>query len=122
MKHTNLERKLLVFCTGKIHGNLATLTSVSNAQKSGALHNIPIGRRESASLFPHLAGSVLFRNNATKSLWERLFDNFRSDIYHPRMWVGNVFGHVCLSVCLCVCLSVILSVQAITFEPLDIET
>ena len=26
--------------------------------------------------------------------------------YHPRMRVGNVFGHVCLSVCLCVCLSV----------------
>ena len=42
------------------------------------------------------------------------------------MRVGNVFGHVCLSVCLCVCLSVclsvFLSVQAITFEPLDIET
>ena len=34
------------------------------------------------------------------------------------MQVGNVFGHVCL----CVCLSVFLSVQAITFEPLDIET
>ena len=30
------------------------------------------------------------------------------------MRVGNVFGPVCLSVCL--------SVQAITFEPLDIET
>ena len=28
--------------------------------------------------------------------------------YHPRMRVGNVFSHVCLSVCL--------SVQAITFE------
>ena len=46
--------------------------------------------------------------------------------YHPRMWVGNVFGRVCLcvcvSVCLCVCVSVFLSVQAITFEPLDIET
>ena len=50
------------------------------------------------------------------------------------MWVGNVFGHVCVSVCLsiclcvcvsvylCVCLSVFLSVQAITFELLDIET
>ena len=36
------------------------------------------------------------------------FDN------HPCMWVGNVFGHVCLSVCL--------SVQVITFEPLVIET
>ena len=35
------------------------------------------------------------------------------------MWVGNVFGHVCLSVSVCV--SVFLSVQAITFEPLDIE-
>ena len=34
--------------------------------------------------------------------------------YHPRMRVGNVFGHVCVSVCL--------SVQAITFESLDIET
>ena len=30
------------------------------------------------------------------------------------MWVGSVFSHVCLSV--------FLSVQAITFEPLDIET
>ena len=29
---------------------------------------------------------------------------------------------VCVSVCLCVCLSVFLSVQAITYEPLDIET
>ena len=38
------------------------------------------------------------------------------------MWVGNVFGHVCLCVCLFVCLSVFLSVQPITFEPLDIET
>ena len=38
--------------------------------------------------------------------------------YHPRMWVGNVFGHVCLSVCL----SVFLSIQAITFEPLNIQT
>ena len=38
--------------------------------------------------------------------------------YHPRMRVGNVFGHVCLSVCV----SVFLSVQAITFEPLNIET
>ena len=42
------------------------------------------------------------------------------------MQLGNVFGHVCLSVylcvCLSVCLSVFLSVQAITFEPLDIET
>ena len=42
------------------------------------------------------------------------------------MWVGNVYGHVCVSVrvsvCLSVCLSVFLSVQAITFEPLNIET
>ena len=30
--------------------------------------------------------------------------------YHPRMWVGNVFSHVCLSVCLSVCVSVCLSV------------
>ena len=52
--------------------------------------------------------------------------------YHPRMWVGNVFSHVCLTVCVClcvclcvsmsVCLCVVLSVQAITFEPLHIET
>ena len=41
--------------------------------------------------------------------------------YHPRMWVGNVFGHVCVCVCVCVCVSVFLSVQAITFELLDIE-
>ena len=41
--------------------------------------------------------------------------------YHPRMRVGNVFWLcVCLSVCLS--MSVFLSVQAITFEPLDIET
>ena len=27
------------------------------------------------------------------------------DYYHPRMWVGNVFGHVCMCVCpLCFCL------------------
>ena len=33
------------------------------------------------------------------------------DVYnHLRMWVGNVFGHVCLSVCVRVCLSVCLSV------------
>ena len=58
------------------------------------------------------------------------------------MLVGNVFSHACLCVCLSVhlsvcvsicsgynfcmclsvCLSVFLSVQAITFEPLDIET
>ena len=50
------------------------------------------------------------------------------------MWVGNVFGRVCLfvcvsvsvsvsvSVCVSVCLSVFLTVQAITFEPHDIET
>ena len=38
--------------------------------------------------------------------------------YHPCMRVSNVFGHVCLSVSL----SVFLSVQAITFEPLNIET
>ena len=38
--------------------------------------------------------------------------------YHLRMWVGTVFSHVCLSVCL----SVFLPVQAITFEPFDIET
>ena len=47
-------------------------------------------------------------------------------IYHPHTQVGNVFGHVCLSVCvavcLCVCLSVCPSVQAITFEPLHIDT
>ena len=36
--------------------------------------------------------------------------------YHPCMWIGNVFGHVCLYVYL----SVFLSVQAINFEPLDI--
>ena len=34
--------------------------------------------------------------------------------YHPHMRVGNVFSHVCLSM--------YLSVQAITFEPLHIET
>ena len=29
---------------------------------------------------------------------------------------------LCVCVCVCVCLSVCLSVQAITFEPVDIET
>ena len=38
------------------------------------------------------------------------------------MWEGNVFSHVCVSVCVSFFLSVFLSVQAITFEPLDIET
>ena len=38
------------------------------------------------------------------------------------MWVGNVFGHVCVSVCVSVCLSVCPSVQAITFELLYIDT
>ena len=46
------------------------------------------------------------------------------------MWVGNVFGRVCLSVFLSVCpsvglsvcMSVCLSVQTITFEPLHIGT
>ena len=54
--------------------------------------------------------------------------------YHSRMRVDNVFSHVCVSVCgsvcvsvcpsvcLSVCLSVFPSVQAITFEPIDIET
>ena len=48
----------------------------------------------------------------------------QGNIYHSRMRVGNVFGHDCLSVCVSMCLSVsvFLSVQAITFEPLDIET
>ena len=36
------------------------------------------------------------------------------------MWIGIVFGHVCLSVS--VSLSVFLPVQAITFEPLYRET
>ena len=56
---------------------------------------------------------MLYTNAQSWQLWY---------FYHPRMRVGNVFGHVCVSVCLCVCLSVFLSVQAITFEPLDIET
>ena len=42
------------------------------------------------------------------------------------MWVGTIFGHVCVSVCvsvyLSICLSVCPSVQAITFELLHIET
>ena len=42
----------------------------------------------------------------------------RLHIYHLHMRIGNVFSHVCVSVCL----SVFLSVQAITLEPLDIET
>ena len=46
----------------------------------------------------------------------------RLHCYHPRMGLGNVFSHVCLSVCVSVCVSVFLSVQVITFEPLDIET
>ena len=47
-----------------------------------------------------------------------LWEEFRTHYYHPRMRVGNVFSCVCMSVCM----SVFLSVQAITFEPLDIET
>ena len=30
--------------------------------------------------------------------------------YDPRMWVGNVFSHVCLCVCVCVCVCVCLCV------------
>ena len=41
-----------------------------------------------------------------------------SNIYHHHMWVGNVFSDVCVSVCV----PMFLSVQAITFEPLDVET
>ena len=41
---------------------------------------------------------------------EFINNNSNSNFYHPRMWVGNVFGHVCLSVCLSVCMSVCLSV------------
>ena len=35
------------------------------------------------------------------------------NVYHPCMWVRNVFSHVCVFVCL--------FVQATTFEPLNIE-
>ena len=37
-----------------------------------------------------------------------------------KLWVGNVFGHVCVSVCVSICLSMCLSIQTVTFEPLDI--
>ena len=54
------------------------------------------------------------------SMWEMIssIEGQCTYHYHPRMRVGNVFGHVCLSVCLSVCPSV----QAITFELLHIET
>ena len=56
-------------------------------------------------------------------LWYQLFFNNQYSVwpiiyYRPHMRVGNVFGRVSVSVCV----SVYLSVQAITFEPLDIET
>ena len=50
---------------------------------------------------------------------------FRIYFVPPAYAVGVMFSLclcVCLSVCLCVCLYVCLSVQAITFEPADIET
>ena len=83
-----------------------------------------IGHSTQVIVIPH----ILREGNSDGCRWghaslaSRPFLHF----YHPRMRVGNVFGHVCLSVCLCVCLSVcvsvFLSVQAITFEPLDIDT
>ena len=69
-----------------------------------------------------------------------MYSNALFLFYHPHMQVGNVFSHGCVSVCLCVCLSVCLSVcvtvclsdrqcpsvcisvQALTSEPLHIET
>ena len=52
------------------------------------------------------------------ALGEKIFHCFRSCL--------SVCLFVCVSLCVCVCLSVclsvFLSVQAITFEPLDIET
>ena len=69
------------------------------------------------------------------SLWElaplrKILDpplNKYINFYHPRMWVGNVFGHVCLCVCVSVCVSVCLSVcvsvcSGYNFEPLNMET
>ena len=72
----------------------------------------------------------LMQHNRAKKANDFIFPNSIKHFYHPRMRVGNIFGHVCLCVCLSVCLSVCvsvclcvcLSVQAITFEPLDIET
>ena len=39
----------------------------------------------------------------------------------PPAYAVEVMFSLCLCVCLCVCLPVCLSVQAITFEPVDIE-
>ena len=67
-----------------------------------------------------------------------MYSNALFLFYHPHMRVGNVFSHGCVCVCLCVCLSVCvsvcvcdclsvcpsvcISVQALTSEPLHIET
>ena len=59
---------------------------------------------------PSSLPSNLLDNGRLVFNWKAFFVNTCLYYYHPRMRVGNVFGHVCLSV------------QAITFEPLDIET
>ena len=69
-----------------------------------------------------VTGHFLWTQNAfsltclsiSRFVFELLFEPLlkqTSYIYHPRMRVGNVFGHVCVSVCL----SLFLSVQAVTF-------
>ena len=70
-----------------------------------------------------IACTLVTRFGTTKSIEiQRIHLRTHVNIYHLRMQVGSVFGHVCVSVCLSVCLSVFLFIQAITFEPLNIET
>ena len=69
----------------------------------------------------------IFTHESVTAKWVFLFIHFINWLnllfYHLHMQVGNDFVmSVCLSVRLFVCLSMFLSVQAITFEPLDIET
>ena len=52
--------------------------------------------------------------NELPSLSKKIYKVMFLNYYHPRMRVGNGFGHICLSVCLSVsvslCLSICLSV------------
>ena len=76
---------------------------------------VPKGKQRGNVLFPYkFIQSIkpfVFLNNPLVSC--------RTNVI---MWVGNVFSHVCLCVCLSICLSVCMPVQAITFEPIHIET
>ena len=44
--------------------------------------------------------NALYINSSLRQC-ETLFHPRPYNYYHPRMWVGNVFSHVCVSLCFC---------------------